>query len=811
MRVARFPLLISGLLVTPGFALAQTLPTVPGYTASGFAASIALVGDDILVSRNGAEIRLPTYPEAGAVYVFRRGGDAAWAVEGTVRPGAGAVGDQFGTDIAHAGERLLVGAPGAAEMRGRAYLFERREGEWVERATLDPATEPRAGAGSAVAIAGDAAFLGAPGGLGDLPRFGQPAPAQPGAVYVYAVGPDGAAAMAARLTSPSPEGADRFGAALFAAGDLLVVGAPGSDGGRGAVYRFEREGDAWRPAGAFVLEGLTAGARFGASLVLDGSTLFAGAPGQAGTGVVAAFDVSEPPGAPQLVSPPEGSDATGFGASLAVGGGLLWVGAPGTAAGAGAAYAVDPTSLDHVQSADAAPFGPGAAFGSSLGAGAEMTVVGAGQADLRLGAAAVLEPSDAEGSWVASGTLRDPERPNMTAISGETVSCQDGTALDYACTDVDLVAFLPLAELGAGPTSIANDIWGWTDPETGREYVLLGKSNGTSFVDITDPNAPVYVGELPLTEGGVENLWRDIKTYADHAFIVADNAGAHGVQIFDLTQLRDVRDPPVMFEETAHYDGVFSSHNIVINEETGFAHAVGSSGGGEACGGGLHMIDIRDPANPRFAGCFADPDIGGFLGGGYTHDAQCVIYDGPDEDYVGREICFHASIDALGISDITDKENPVALASANYPGAVAAHQGWLTEDHRYFFLGDELDEEGGTVSNTRTLVWDVEELDDPVLATEYFAETRAIDHNQYVRGDFLYQSNLLGGLRILDIRDPENPVEVAFFDTVPTDDDATAFGGTWSNYPYFESGVIAVSSWNEGLFLLRKRQPVLVP
>ena len=52
---------------------------------------------------------------------------------------------------------------------------------------------------------------------------------------------------------------------------------------------------------------------------------------------------------------------------------------------------------------------------------------------------------------------------------------------------------------------------------------------------------------------------------------------------------------------------------------------------------------------------------------------------------------------------------------------------------------------------------------------------------------------------------------VAFFDTVPTDDDQTAFGGTWSNYPYFESGVIAVSSWNEGLFLLRKRQPVLVP
>ena len=810
MRARLLPFLISGLLATPGLAAAQTLPA-PGFAASGFAASIALMGDDVLVARNGAETRLPTYPEAGAVYVYRRGGDVPWAVAETLRPGAGAVGDQFGTDVAWAGERLLIGAPGAEERRGRAYLFERRGGHWAERAALDPAAEPRAGAGSAVAITADAAFLGAPGGLGDLPRFGQPAPAQPGAVHVYAVGPDGEATPAGRLTSPSPEGSDRFGAALVARGDLLVVGAPGSDGGRGAVYRFERDGDAWRPAGTFVLEGLDAGARFGASLALAGNTLFAGAPGQAGGGVVAAFDVGEPAGAPRLVSPPDESGAAGFGTSLAGGDGVLWVGAPATAGGTGATYVFDGASLDHLQSVDAAPFGPGAAFGSSLGVGPEVAVVGAGQADLRLGAAAILERGGADGAWATASTLRDPERPNMTAVSGETVSCQDGTALDYTCADVDLVAFLPLAELGAGPTSIANDIWGWTDPQTGREYVLLGKSNGTSFVDITDPNAPVYVGELPLTEGGVENLWRDIKTYADHAFIVADNAGAHGVQIFDLTQLRDVRDPPAMFEETAVYDGVFSSHNIVINEETGFAHAVGSSGGGEACGGGLHMIDIRDPANPRFAGCFADPDIGGFLGGGYTHDAQCVIYDGPDEDYVGREICFHASIDALGISDITDKENPVALASANYPGAVAAHQGWLTEDHRYFFLGDELDEEGGTVEHTRTLVWDVVELDDPVLATEYFAETRSIDHNQYVRGDFLYQSNLLGGLRILDVSDPEHPVEVAFFDTVPTDDDQTAFGGTWSNYPYFASGVIAVSSWNEGLFLLRKRQPVLVP
>ena len=83
---------------------------------------------------------------------------------------------------------------------------------------------------------------------------------------------------------------------------------------------------------------------------------------------------------------------------------------------------------------------------------------------------------------------------------------------------------------------------------TGRDWALVGRSDATAFVDLSDPTRPRYAGELPLTEGAIENLWRDIKVYRDHAFIVADGAGSHGVQIFDLTQLRDAAGPPVTFE-----------------------------------------------------------------------------------------------------------------------------------------------------------------------------------------------------------------------------------------------------------------------
>jgi choice-of-anchor B domain-containing protein len=108
------------------------------------------------------------------------------------------------------------------------------------------------------------------------------------------------------------------------------------------------------------------------------------------------------------------------------------------------------------------------------------------------------------------------------------------------------------------------------------------------------------------------------------------------------------------------------------------------------------------------------------------------------------------------------------------------------------------------------MIWDVTDLDDPVLVKEHFGETLTSDHNLYIAGDYAYQSNYVSGLRILDISDPENPEEVAFFDTVPYRE-APGFAGSWSNYPYFPSGTIIVTSGTEGLFMLRHRRPELVP
>ena len=402
----------------------------------------------------------------------------------------------------------------------------------------------------------------------------------------------------------------------------------------------------------------------------------------------------------------------------------------------------------------------------------------------------------------------------LASITGVAVPCEDGLADTFPCENVELLAFLAIPDLGGEVTVVdgqtyatsLNDIWGWTDPETGREYALVGRTDGTAFVDVSSPTSPVYLGELPfhgpLPFYGVRgSVWRDVKVYQDYAYVVADGVGEHGMQVFDLKQLRDVQGAPAAFSETAHYDRIGNAHNIVINEETGFAYAVGAGGQNNPCGPGLHMINIQDPAQPAFAGCFSQEGTGRGSTG-YTHDAQCVIYRGPDVEHQGKEICFGANETALLVADVTDKDNPVAISSAGYPDVGYVHQGWLSEDQRYFFQDDELDETNGLVATTRTVIWDVQDLDDPQVDDQYFATTNSIDHNQYTVGDYLFQANYTSGLRVLDVRDPVNPVPVGFFDTYPAGDPAD-FSGAWSVYPYFPSGNVVVSSIDEGLFVLR--------
>lgn len=380
--------------------------------------------------------------------------------------------------------------------------------------------------------------------------------------------------------------------------------------------------------------------------------------------------------------------------------------------------------------------------------------------------------------------INDDETPNTRGPE----PCENGFAGPYPCNGIDLVSRITLSDMNA---SEGNDCWGWTDPETGKEYALMCTNRNTSFIDISDAENPVLIGILPTAT--VSSSWRDVKVYNNFAFVVSE-ASSHGMQVFDLTKLRDVSTPPETFSADNNFTGFGSAHNIAINENTGYAYAIGSS----SFLGGPYFINIQNPLDII--------DEGGYNEKGYTHDVQIVIYNGPDTDYTGREIFFGSNEDEVVIVDVTDKENPVLISDISYSNVNYTHQGWLDETHTYFFVGDETDEINVGL-NTRTLIFDFTDLDAPQLHFEYSGESSAIDHNGYIKGNEFYLASYTAGLRIVDISDVENEniSETAFFDSYPSNN-STSFNGAWSVYPFFESGNILISDINSGLFIVRKSE-----
>lgn len=374
---------------------------------------------------------------------------------------------------------------------------------------------------------------------------------------------------------------------------------------------------------------------------------------------------------------------------------------------------------------------------------------------------------------------------------------------------------------GAG---FLSDIWGWTSPDTGDEYAIVGTSSGTAFARITDPAKPEFLGIIPTTNPDtILNFWWDIKTYNDHAYITTEVIGA-GVAIFDLTQLDTLGPvtpgaPESILVANARYssNGYLSAHNISINEDTGFAYLTGvrkdlTVDPDFGPRGGMVILDLSNSLAPTEVATVT---------GVHTHDAQVVSYHGPDADHGGEEIAvvFNGFEERFVIYDVTNKADIQEISEGTYPGASFTHQGWLTEDHRFLLLGDEEDELFGLrdpqnpdlPDTARTYFFDFSDLDNPVFTGFFDSPAASIDHNLYVKGERVYQANYTAGIRVLDISDIANGAvtEAAHMDTEPRlpnnnmNHNINIFVGPWGVYPFFESGSIIASDGLNGLIIAR--------
>lgn len=310
--------------------------------------------------------------------------------------------------------------------------------------------------------------------------------------------------------------------------------------------------------------------------------------------------------------------------------------------------------------------------------------------------------------------------------------------------------------------SAYSGIWGYTAPD-GREYALVGASDGTSIVNITDRANPYEAAFIPGPTSG----WREIKTYRKYMYVVNETGG--GMQILNLEDPENPR--PV-----AAYVGFSTAHNITIEPRNHCAYICGSNVGE----GGVQILWLGEPRSPSLLGEWQDT---------YAHDV-----------HVRGDVMYVSAITrgALYIVNIRDVRNPRQLSIiGNYPSAYT-HNAWTTADARYVLTTDE-------VPGASTRIWDISDPKAPAPAGAFRppGATGSSPHNVFVDGHLAYIAHYTAGVRVVDISDPNEPVQVAFYDTQPTTDSGI-FHGCWGLFPYYRNspGLFVACDMSEGLFIL---------
>lgn len=416
-------------------------------------------------------------------------------------------------------------------------------------------------------------------------------------------------------------------------------------------------------------------------------------------------------------------------------------------------------------------------------------------------------------------------------------------------------------EMGALPIpgffakGMLNDIWGWGS-SAGQRYALVTNTGGTSFVRITDPTDPVYVGRVPSgIPGFFTNVWGQPATFGDLAYFTHEGFGdfdpsfATGITIVDLSALDGLGAAPspdhdisaALSMTTVAPGGYGGAHNIVINETTGYAYVAGvhldHGEANNACG-------IQDP--PPFNTLILDlnanpwaPTVAACLPNAGEHDFHVVNYDGPDTEHEGKEILFvfdgrdRFADPPIGgfteIWDVTDKSDIQQLARFRVPQLVFSHNGWTTDDRRFLYIGDEVDElvmagwefshlfaepvdDPTNMPRTGTYIVDVSDLDAPVFVERYEDTTVGLDHNFMVHHDKLFIASYTSGTRVLQIDETDGSLSpFAHMDTEPRlpnrilnieqeERFGSAFLGQWGMF-VFDDGLAIASDSNNGLIV----------
>ena len=300
-----------------------------------------------------------------------------------------------------------------------------------------------------------------------------------------------------------------------------------------------------------------------------------------------------------------------------------------------------------------------------------------------------------------------------------------------------------------------------------REFAVIGLQNAAAIVDITDPYNPFEIDRIE----GSTSIWRDLKYWNRHVYI--------GTEADDGIKVVSVDDPdnPILVNTITDVD---NSHNIHVDSD-GYLYIVGADIND------IWIYSLLDPGNPELVGTW-NLQNGETSSQGYCHDIEV---------YNNKLYCAAIYVGYFHIIDVTDKSNPLTITS-HFTGTdgISTHDVAVTEDENYLFTGDE--NLSGHIK-----VWDISNYSNINLVNEWFTpeyETHSA-HNLYVKEgtNQLFISYYADGTRVLDISNPLDIEEIAFYDM---SDLEGLYVSNWGTYVDLPSGNIISSDIELGLFVL---------
>jgi len=324
-----------------------------------------------------------------------------------------------------------------------------------------------------------------------------------------------------------------------------------------------------------------------------------------------------------------------------------------------------------------------------------------------------------------------------------------------------------------------NDCWGYAD-SLGHEYAIIGSAIGTHFFDVTNPTNPVQVSFQPSKDQSTLTIHRDFKTYSHYCYGVADE-GANSLQIFDLQYLPDsvvkVYDNDVLCTR---------AHNIFIEGNKLYMPST-------TVGGNFHAMDVfslANPVNPTYISTLSSTNFS------HVHD----VFVRNDTAYCS------VGYDGLYVYSYVNPVSPqLLLVLDNYPEMGYSHSSWLTPTGFTLIVADETHGSG-------LKAFDISDFSNPIVKSVFRSNllnvpvpngpNGSIPHNEFIREHYLFVSYYHDGVQVFDIADPSNPVQVAYYDTYPSNVDYSSYAGCWGVYPFLPSGTIVASDISNGLFLL---------